>query len=254
MGWILASQRPFANPDARLTRLLRRSPSTVTTSSAKHGGITCAVGVFAITDLGVTRLSGTVPCTPQSSHAFTSAECEYLMGGVMEIIDHNGPLLLAQQYFGTTSPVKRLGWGITGHVYLSPDLVSAVKIHRRSESFWQEFRVYQRLRRLKLNRLLGLTIPTLRGYRTDLRAIHMDLVTPPFLLDFAGATLDQPPDFPEGTVEAGIEERFGTNAPFIYAVQRELERHGIYYTDFRASNLDLTGLPGLQANAPDDDS
>jgi len=166
----------------------------------------------------------------------------------MEIIDHKAPAIVAQMYLGTTAPLTRLGWGITGHVYLSPDLASAVKVHRRDESFWNEVQVYHQLRRLRLDRIHGLTIPKLRAYRADLRIIHMDFVTAPYLLDFAGASLEQP-DFSEETMQDwhnGIQTMFGPNAPIVYAVQRKLAQQGIHYMDFRPSNMNLTGLAEAQ--------
>jgi len=77
----------------------------------------------------------------------------------------------------------------------------------------------------------------------------MDFVRPPYLLDFAGV-LFHPPDFPQDTMDqwhAGIEEMFGPNSAIIYAVYHALAKHGIYYLDFRPSNVNLTGLPGSRS-------
>ncbi len=41
-------------------------------------------------------------------------------------IDEIGAAEIAQRYFVTTEPLVRLGWGISGYVYLSPDLRTAV--------------------------------------------------------------------------------------------------------------------------------
>jgi hypothetical protein len=59
-----------------------------------------------------------------------------------------------------------------------------------------------------------------------------------------------PPDFSDETMEswhAGIREMFGPNAHVVYAVYHSLAQRGIYYMDFRPSNLNLTGL------APEDE-
>lgn len=130
---------------------------------------------------------------------------------------------------------------------LSPDLRSAVKIHRREEGFARELEVYRHLRRLAITRLHGLTVPKLQGHRSDVKLIQMDFVTAPYLLDFANVTYE-PPDFPDDTMErwhAGIEEYFGPNAWVAYAVYNWLAQHGLYYMDFRPSNVKLDGLPGL---------
>jgi hypothetical protein len=163
-------------------------------------------------------------------------------------VDHQRAARVAQRYFGTTEPPVRLGWGISGYVYLSPDLRTAVKIHRRQESFARELEVYRRLRHLRINGLHGLTIPKLRGHRTDLKLIRMDFVSAPYLLDFAGVRFD-PPDFSADTMtswHASIQEFFGPNAWIAHAVYESLAQHDLYYMDFRPSNLNLRGLPGLQ--------
>jgi hypothetical protein len=168
------------------------------------------------------------------------------------IIDHEKYAAAAQQYFGTTTTLRRLGWGISGHVYLSPDALTAVKILRRPESFATELEVYQRLKRAGITTLNGLTVPKLRDYRYDLNLIRIDCVIPPFLLDFAGV-LFSPPDFSADTMglwHAGIRRSFGANASVAYSVYHALSRHGMYYMDFRPSNLNLSGLPGLEPDDP----
>lgn len=179
-----ATRRP-ANPEGSLTQLRKGCPSTVTTSSAKHGGISC--GTFATTDFGVTRLSITRPYSPQSSHASTYAECEVLNGfgqfevGVMSL-NHATAEQIARDYVGATGPLHRLGWGIGGYVYLSPDGRTAVKVHRHEAGFVNEVEAYFRLRRVRTSQLHGITIPKVHDARLDLKLIRMDFVTPPFLV------------------------------------------------------------------------
>ena len=43
---------------------------------------------------------------------------------------------------------------------------------------------------------------------------------------------------------------FGPNVHIAYAVYDSLARHGIYYMDFRPSNLKLENLPGLEPYEP----
>jgi hypothetical protein len=172
-------------------------------------------------------------------------------------LDHAGALAIAQRYFDTTDTLTRLGWGISGFVYLSPTLNSVVKVHRYDTGFWTEVRAYQRLRRLRISKLFGLTIPTLKDFRSDLKLIQMDFVSAPYLLDFAGVKF-KPLDYPEDTMRhwhEQIEERFGPNAGIAYDVYHALGKHGIYYDDFRQSNMNLTGLEGLlpwEPSAEDD--
>jgi hypothetical protein len=137
-------------------------------------------------------------------------------------LDQKAAAEIAQRYFRTKQPLTRLGWGISGYVYLSPDLQT-------------------------VSNLYGLTSPKLRGYRTDLKLIRMDFVRAPYLLDFAGVRFI-PPDFPADTMElwhAGIEENFAPHTNIVYAVYNTLSGHGLYYLDFRPSNLKLQGHPDL---------
>jgi hypothetical protein len=126
-------------------------------------------------------------------------------------LNHANSAAIAQQFLGTTAPLRRLGWGISGYVYLSPDAQTAVKVHRRAEGFWNEVRAYQKLQSLGITRLQGLTVPKLRGYRIDLNVIRMDVVSAPYLLDFAGVRFS-PPDFSDDVMEswrAGIDAAYG---------------------------------------------
>ena len=167
--------------------------------------------------------------------------------------DQNRAAEIAQSFFATSTPLLQLGWGISGYVYLSPDLDSAVKVHRRKESFVCELEAYQRLRQLRITQLHGLTIPKLRDFRDQLNLIQMDFVNAPYLVDFAGVRFD-PPDFPSDTMQSwhdSISELFGPNAWIAYAVYNSLARHGLYYMDFRPSNLNLKGHPDFQPFEPD---
>lgn len=77
---------------------------------------------------------------------------------------------------------------------------------------------------------------------------HMDVVSAPYLLDFAGC-LFSPPDFPADTINhwhMQNEEWFAPNTAIVYQVYDSLRKLGIWYMDFRISNLKLDGLPGLK--------
>jgi hypothetical protein len=161
-------------------------------------------------------------------------------------LDPSSAAVIAQQYLATNDRLQSLGWGIGGYVYLSPDSRTAVKIHRYVDGYSRELAVYRHLQQLRISQVVGLTLPKLRGSRDDLRAIEMDFVTPPFLVDFAGAQLTAP-DFETDVWDhwhTQIGEMFGEDAPLVYAVYDALAREGIYYLDFRPSNLKLEGLAG----------
>ena len=77
--------------------------------------------------------------------------------------------------------------------------------------------------------------------------------SPPYRLDFAGV-LQRPPDFEQDTVEkwrAKIDWVYGPNSWIAHAVHEELAKHGSWSMDFRPSNMNLKGLPGLEP-IPDD--
>ena len=73
-----------------------------------------------------------------------------------------------------------------------------------------------------------------------LRVIEMSIVTRPFVLDFAGAYLDAPPDFPDeawAEWEAGKREQFGDHWPKVQAVLAALEELDIHMVDVSPSNI-----------------
>ena len=65
-------------------------------------------------------------------------------------------------------------------------------------------------------RILGLNVPQLLRIDQEFRAIEMTIVRPPFLLDFADALLDEPPDFSEDVLRQWEEDKaeiFGERWP-----------------------------------------
>lgn len=163
----------------------------------------------------------------------------------------------AREYLGTSAPLRRLGWGISGAVFLSHDLRTAVKVLHYQERYEAEVRAYRILAQHRLFRLHGLTIPKPRGRDDRLRAVQMDIVDPPYLLDFAGVEF-RPPDFSPDVMDQwrqNLDEMYGPNVSVAYSVYESLKRLGMYYLDFRHSNMRLDGLPGLavEERPADDD-
>lgn len=143
-----------------------------------------------------------------------------------------------------------------GVVFLAPDLRTAIKIHHQPHTFETEVEAYKRLNRAGITSVRGLTVPRPQAYVPTWKLIRMDVVQPPFLLDFAGV-LFQPPDFDSDAMadwHARLQFLFGRNLPIIYDVYHMLSRHGIWYMDFRPSNIKLEGLPDYDPapDAPDD--
>jgi hypothetical protein len=87
-------------------------------------------------------------------------------------------------------------------------------------------------------------VPQLIRYDDALLAIEMTVVTRPFVLDFAGAFLDRPPDFSEEVVaewRAEKQDQFGKRWREAEGIVRELESYGIYMIDVSPNNISLPG-------------
>jgi hypothetical protein len=100
--------------------------------------------------------------------------------------------------------------------------------------------VYLRLQHLGVAQIRGCHVPQLLGYDDDLLIIEMTVVTPPYVLDFAGAYLDRPPDYSEQTLaewEAEKREQFGDGWCEVQRILWTLERHGIHLLDISPSNI-----------------
>jgi hypothetical protein len=140
---------------------------------------------------------------------------------------------------------KPLGFGVHGNVFAAEDktkpLFLAVKFHRDRRPFELEYRVYERLHDNRITRILGFNVPQLLHFDEDFRAIEMTVVSPPFVLDFADARLDEPASgFSEEVLAQWEEERaevFGERWTEVKSVLTELELLGIYLRDINPRNI-----------------
>ncbi len=87
-----------------------------------------------------------------------------------------------------------LGGGVNGSVWYT-SMHSAVKAFELVDAYERERDVYFRLTEFDVAFINEFAVPRLRGFENELLVIEMDAVNPPFVLDFAGAYLDQPPDY-----------------------------------------------------------
>ncbi|MEM8875979.1 MAG: hypothetical protein AAGD32_17170 [Planctomycetota bacterium] len=137
-------------------------------------------------------------------------------------------------------PVKPLGEGKDGAVWRHDGGLCA-KIHHVRDVYFRELHCYRRLRARRIRHVLGLRVPQLIDHDDDRLIIEMSIVTPPFLLDFASAYLDTPPDFPAEVLTQWHEElegRFGPRYGDVLSVLNELKRTaGIHLFDVHADNL-----------------
>jgi hypothetical protein len=143
---------------------------------------------------------------------------------------------------------EELGAGVHGIVFATesqpergpPPVRSAIKVHLRGPDYRRERDVYLRLKEHGLTTIRGCHVPQLLGYDDQLWVIEMTIVTRPFVLDFAGAFLDQPPDFSaEVLADWQIEkqEQFGARWPEVQAILRCLEGYGVFLLDVNPGNV-----------------
>lgn len=101
---------------------------------------------------------------------------------------------------------RRLGFGWDGTVY-STSRQSAIKVFRHQRLFQRERDVYQRLSDRRVVRILGFDVPQFVSFDNDQWIVEMTIVSPRFVLDFAGAYLDQKPDYPPEVMADWMEEK-----------------------------------------------
>lgn len=150
----------------------------------------------------------------------------------------------------------RLGYGRDGTVFstLPPSVApqvwtgpTAIKALVRSDLYTRELNVYRRLAAHGIGgsvRLCGHNVPQLLGHDDELLVIEMTIVTRPFVLDFAGAYLDKPPEFPPEVMEerhAHWAEVFEGRWPAAQRIMAEFRKHGIHLLDPSRGNIAFEG-------------
>jgi hypothetical protein len=141
---------------------------------------------------------------------------------------------------------ERLGVGSHGIVHAATHNAkagwSAIKVFRERESYRRERDVYKRLQDSEIIEVLGLHIPRLIRFEDRLGTIEISIVTRPYLLDFAGAYLDKPPQLPKGEWQKWLalkKNQFGARWPEVQAVMAAFEELGIYLLDVTPGNVAL---------------
>lgn len=140
--------------------------------------------------------------------------------------------------------IGRLGFGIHGIVYAvegNAELgMAALKIHHAREPWLRERDVYERLKELGVTEIRGFEVPLLLDADDELVALKMTIVTPPWVLDFAGAYLDFPPEFSDEIWEEWEDknrEQFGGDWPMAQTILGELRDLGIHMHDPSPNNI-----------------
>lgn len=138
---------------------------------------------------------------------------------------------------------RELGFGYDG-IVLSTSCQSAIKGFRYEKLYQRERDIYFRLQDESIDDIRGFQIPKLLRYDDELWVIEMSVVTPPFVLDFAGAYLDQRPDYPQDVMDewrAEKAEQFGNRWPEVQAIMRAFASLGIYLADVKPGNIEFAG-------------
>ena len=139
--------------------------------------------------------------------------------------------------------LTHLGAGYDGSVF-GTDRKSAIKVLNWRELYERERDVYLRLKQLQVETVAGCDVPQLIGFDDELWIIEMTTVSPPYVLDFAGAYLDQRPDFPIDVRRQWEREKrrqFGSDWKYVPRIVVAFERMGIYLADLNPRNICLTG-------------
>ena len=150
----------------------------------------------------------------------------------------------ARQYselFGITIDfAKPLGHGNDGQVWKTNQL-TAVKVLERERKYALELECYRRIADAGVNRIGGFAVPKLMGFSDEHWGVEMEIVSPPYVIDFAKVWLDDPPDFDAEVLEDADRkgsELFERKWPEVRTLLWTLQnRFGIYYTDPNAGNI-----------------
>lgn len=139
---------------------------------------------------------------------------------------------------------ERPGDGIHGIVYVIESKVepgkAALKVHYSKEPYLRERDIYIMLKTAGIIDILGFHVPQLLDFDDELMALKMTIVTPPFVLDFAGAYLHQPPEFSDEVWEQWInekQEQFGARWAKVQTILSELKSLGIHMLDPSPANI-----------------
>lgn len=174
----------------------------------------------------------------------TLAECPAWVldcGSMSDIALKNADAYATRYHLELTA---QLGFGVHGTVRVASDKVkgnkSAIKAHRFLDPYLREWAVYERLRRDAISEVLGFHVPQLIRTDDKLMVIEMTIVTPPFVLDFAGAYLDAVPEFSQevwAQWENEKQEQFAERWQKVRSLIDAFEVMGIHLMDVTPRNI-----------------
>lgn len=138
---------------------------------------------------------------------------------------------------------KPLGEGTDGNVWPT-NRKSAVKALLLEKNYVQERNCYQRLEHHRIDQIDGLTIPKLIDFDDELLIVEMEVVKPPYLLDFGKSYLDQSSPFSQeelSSYHVSLSSYFpSADIPRVKKICRILKTYyGIEYLDAKPKNIRL---------------
>lgn len=136
---------------------------------------------------------------------------------------------------------RKLGAGVDG-IVLSTTRRSAVKALLRPENYRNERDAYLRLWDRGVDLLAGFHVPKLINFDDELLVVEMEIVDPPFVVDFAGAYIDRRPPFTEEELEVWMQDRselFEEDWPRVRQLLFALRGLGIFMNDVKPGNITL---------------
>ena len=132
------------------------------------------------------------------------------------------------------------GWGYDGIVF-ETDSDTAIKALRYRDLYERERDVYIRLQDRAVENVLGFSIPKLVSFDNELWVVEMGIVSPPCVLDFAGAYVDRNPfDFSDDQLtewENEKREQFEERWPLVRQVVAVFRKYGVYLSDINPGNI-----------------
>jgi hypothetical protein len=158
-----------------------------------------------------------------------------------ELLFRNAQAYASRHHLSLAEP---LGFGIHGAIHVAEDksIVGkfAIKVHCSAEPYHREREIYGRLKEAKIRDIVGFNVPQAIRFEDELLLIQMTIVTRPFVLDFAGAYLYEPPEFSEEVLaqsEAELRERFEDRWPKVQEVLAALRSLDIHMLDVSPNNI-----------------
>lgn len=116
-----------------------------------------------------------------------------------------------------------------------------MKVFQRAENFETELPCYQLLLDRGVREIYGYAVPRLLDFSRELLVIEMEIVEPPYILDFGKAYFKrQRPKFSAEVMretEEAQKELWGDHWPEIRRILKKLASFGIYHTDPKPANI-----------------